>query len=120
LEAAHAVLFTEGEFDALVAHQEAGSLVTAVSLGSASASLQDRWLLDLVTVPLILAAYDMDKAGSKGAARLQALSRRVHVVQVPQGKDITEYHLQGGDVYGWLDDELNRIRENAILSPQER
>jgi hypothetical protein len=44
----------------------------------------------------------------------------VHVVQVPQGKDITEYHLQGGDVYGWLDDEMNLIRENAILSPQER
>jgi DNA primase len=120
LESAQAVLFTEGEFDALVAHQEAGSLVTAVSLGSASATLQDRWLLDLVTVPLILAAYDMDKAGTKGAARLQALSQRVHIVPVPQGKDITEYHLKGGDVYGWLDDELNRIRENAILSSQEQ
>jgi DNA primase len=74
----------------------------------------------LVTVPLILAAYDMDKAGSKGAARLQALSRRVHVAPVPQGKDITEYHRPGGDVYGWLDDALSQIRENAILSSQER
>ncbi len=111
---AQAVLFTEGEFDALIAHQEAGTLVTAVSLGSASATLQDRWLLELVTVPLILAAYDTDKAGTRGAARLQALSRRVHVVQVPQGKDITEYHRQGGDVYGWLDNTLNQARQNVI------
>jgi len=33
LEGARTVLFTEGEFDALVAHQEAGRLVTAVFSG---------------------------------------------------------------------------------------
>jgi len=58
---------------------------------------------ELVTVPLILVAYEVDKAGAKGAARWQALSRRVHVVQVPWGKDITEYHLQDSDVYTWLE-----------------
>jgi DNA primase len=120
LEGAETVLFTEGEFDALIAHQEAGRLITAVSLGSASATLNDRWLLDLVTVPLILAAYDMDKAGAKGAARLQALSRRVHVVQVPWGKDITEYHLRGGDVYTWLENELRQARQDAISKSKER
>ncbi len=114
LEGAQVVLFTEGEFDALVAHQEARRLITAVSLGSASATLNDRWLLDLVTVPLILAAYDTDKAGAKGAARLQALSRRVHIVQVPWGKDITEYHVRGGDVYKWLENELRQARESAL------
>ena len=108
-------MFTEGEFDALVAHQEAERLVSAVSLGSASATLNDRWLLDLVTVPLILAAYDVDKAGAKGAARWQALSRRVHVVQVPWGKDITEYHRRGGDVYTWLENELREIEQQARL-----
>ncbi len=116
LEGAQAVLFTEGEFDALIAQQEAGRLVTAVSLGSASATLNGRWLLDLVTVPLILAAYDMDKAGAKGAARLQALSRRVHVVQVPWGKDITEFHQQGGDMYEWLERELQQVREKALVN----
>jgi len=117
---AKAVLFTEGEFDALLAHQEAEPLVTAVTLGSASAWLPRRWLLDLVPVPLILAAYDLDQAGSKGAARLQALSRRVHVVRVPWGKDITEYHLQGGEVYTWLARELRQARQQAILQPNAR
>ncbi len=37
LEDARVALFTEGEFDALVAHQEAERLVSAVSLGSARA-----------------------------------------------------------------------------------
>ncbi len=120
LEGAETVLFTEGEFDALIAHQEAGRLITAVSLGSASATLNDRWLLDLVTVPLILAAYDVDKAGAKGAARLQAISRRVHLIQVPWGKDITEYHLRGGDVYTWLENELRQARQDAISASKER
>jgi DNA primase len=66
LQSAKAVLFCEGEFDALLAHQEAEPLVTAVSLGSASSGLSDRWIIDLVTVPLILVAYDVDKAGAKG------------------------------------------------------
>lgn len=120
LAGAKAVLFTEGEFDALLAYQEAEPLVTAVTMGSASAWLPQRWILDLVPAPLILAAYDLDQAGSKGAARLQALSRRVHVVRVPWGKDITEYHLQGGEVYTWLARELRQARQQAILQPNAR
>lgn len=119
LEDAQAVLFTEGEFDALLAHQEADGMVAAVTLGSASARLADSWVFDLARVPVILAAYDLDRAGEKGAARLQALSSRVHVVHVPWGKDLTEYHLQGGDVYMWLADELRLARHDAILSESE-
>ena len=115
LQGANAVLFCEGEFDALLAHQEASDLVAAVSLGSAGNPLSDRWISDLVTVPLLLVAYDVDQAGAKGAARLQTLSQRVHVIRVPYGKDITEYHLRGGDVFTWLSGELRRVRQEAIL-----
>ena len=114
------MLFCEGEFDALLAHQEAEPLVTAVTLGSAGTGLSDRWIGDLVTVPLILVAYDMDRAGAKGAARLQALSQRVHVIRVPYGKDITEFHLQGGEVFTWLAHELRRVRQDAIVTPPVR
>lgn len=116
---AKAVLFTEGEFDALLAHQEAGSLVSAVTLGSAANTLNDRWALDLLCVPLILAAYDTDRAGMKGAARLQSLSSRVHTIQVPKGKDITEFYQKGGDVFDWLAHELRRVRLNAIVELSE-
>jgi len=120
LPGAKAVLFCEGEFDALIAHQEAEPLVTAVSLGSAGTNLSDQWIGDLVTVPLILVAYDVDQAGAKGAARLQALSRRVHVIRVPYGKDITEFHLQGGEVFTWLAHELRRVRQDAMVTPPAR
>ena len=118
LDGAPAALFCEGEFDALLAHQEAAPLVAAVTLGSASRRLSDRWLLELVTVPLILVAYDVDQAGSKGASRLQALSRRVHVVRVPWGKDITDFHLQEGSVYSWLSQELRRVRQETIFQAE--
>lgn len=115
VEGAPAVLFTEGEFDALIAHQEASDLVAVVSLGSANARLADRWLLDLVTVPLILAAYDGDQAGAKGAERLQALSQRVHTVRVPWGKDITEFFQKDGDVFTWLANELRQARGGTAI-----
>ena len=115
---ARAVLFCEGEFDALVAHQEADLLVSAVSLGSASNTLSERWLIDLVTVPLILVAYDADKAGLKGSARLKALSERVHTIQVPKGKDITEFYQQSeeGYLFTWLARELRQVREQTMLA----
>jgi DNA primase len=116
LTEAKAVLFCEGEFDALLAHQEAEWLISAVTLGSASKTLYDRWAIDLVSVPIILVAYDADRAGMKGAARLQMVSDRVHTIRVPEGKDITDYHLMGGDVYTWLAYELRRVRQMRLES----
>ncbi len=34
-------------------------------------------------------------------------------------KDITEFHLQGGEVFTWLAHELRRVRQDAILSAAE-
>lgn len=119
LRGAKAALFCEGEFDAMLAQQEGEPLVAAVTLGSASNRLNRRWLVELVNVPIVLAAYDVDQAGEKGAARLQALSERVELVKVPWGKDLTEYQLQGGEIYGWLARELRRVRQKAILAMSE-
>jgi len=115
LGGASAVLFCEGEFDALLARQEAARLVAAVTLGSASVRLAARWYGELVRAPVILAAYDRDEAGQKGAARLLALSRRVRLARLPWGKDLTEYHLQGGDVQAWIASELERVSRETIL-----
>jgi DNA primase len=120
LKGARAALFCEGEFDTLLAQQEGEPLIAAVTVGSASCRLNRRWLGDLVSVPIILAAYDMDLAGEKGAARLQALSGRVQVIHVPWGKDLTEFHQQGGHLYSWLARELRSIRQNAILAATGR
>jgi DNA primase len=97
-----AVLFVEGEFDALLATQEAGDLLAVVTLGSAVSTLHRRWYTSLVTCRHLLVAYDADEAGRKGATRLRELTRRARLIQVPQGKDITEFVLQGGDLREWL------------------
>jgi DNA primase len=95
-------LFVEGEFDALLASQAAGDLLAVVTLGSAVNTLHRRWYAALTACQGLLVAYDADEAGRKGAARLRDLTQRAHVVQVPQGKDITEFVLEGGDLRRWL------------------
>jgi DNA primase len=95
-------LFLEGEFDALLASQAAGDLVAVVTLGSTVNTLHWRWYAALTACQGLLVAYDADKAGQKGAARLRDLTRRARIVQVPRGKDITEFVLQGGDLRQWL------------------
>jgi DNA primase len=119
LKGAKAALFCEGEFDALLAHQEAEPLVAAVTLGSAGNRLHHRWLADLVSCPILLAAYDMDEAGEKGAARLCSLSPRMHPVRVPWGKDLTEFQMQGGCLYSWLARELRQVREKALAKGEK-
>src|SRR5690606_33879223 len=99
-------LFCEGEFDALLARQEAGNLLTPATLSSAPAILSLRWYAELTHCHTILVAYDRDAAGEKGANRLLSLSPRFRPIEIPVGKDITEFHLNGGDIYAWIADEL--------------
>lgn len=100
------VLFCEGEFDALIAGQEAGELVAAVTLSSATAMLSSRWYAELTHCHTMLVAYDRDPAGEKGTQRLLSLSPRFREITVPQGNDISNFYLNGGDVYGWVEAQL--------------
>lgn len=99
-------LFCEGEFDALLTRQEAGDLAAVVTLSSATAALSSRWYAELTHCHTLLVAYDRDTAGERGANRLLALSPRFRSIQVPYGKDIGEFHLQGGDIYAWIADAV--------------
>jgi DNA primase len=107
-------LFCEGEFDALLARQEAGSLISPVTLSSATAILSSRWYAELTHCHTILVAYDRDAAGEKGANRLLSLSPRFRPVEIPAGKDITEFYMKDGDVYHWINHALN---DHRVLEP---
>lgn len=105
--AAHNIaLFCEGEFDALLAQQEAGKLIAVVTLSSATGSLSPRWYAELSHCHTILVAYDRDAAGQKGANRLLSLSARFRPIELPAGKDITEFYMTGGDLYHWIEQAL--------------
>ena len=96
---------TEGEFDCLLAWQEVGALMGAVTMGSCSKGVDARALPHLLGLTRVLVAYDNDEEGRKGAAKLAASSGRMRVVQVPEGKDISEFYDRGGDVVSWLTNE---------------
>jgi len=66
LHRSNIALFCEGEFDALLVQQEAGGLVSPVTLGSATARLTTRWYGELVGHRTILVAYDRDEAVRRG------------------------------------------------------
>jgi len=99
---------TEGEFDCLLAWQEAGALMGAVTLGSCTKGVDARALPHLLGLTRVLVAYDNDEEGQKGAAKLAASSGRMRVVRVPQGKDISEFFDGGGNVLDWLAEEAGR------------
>jgi hypothetical protein len=107
-------LFVEGEFDAMVAWQELRDVISVCPLGSATNQPDlATWGAYLAPLNLVLAAYDADEAGQRGARALQALSERVRLVGLPASatapggtKDITDFVLQGGELWPWLKGEL--------------
>jgi DNA primase len=107
-------LFVEGEFDAMLAWQELRDVISVCTLGSAT-NQPDlvTWGPYMAPLRLVLAAYDADEAGQRGARALQALSERVRLVSLPSSelsmagaKDITDFVLQGRELWPWLKGEL--------------
>ena len=99
------IVITEGEFDALIAHQVGGQFVRALAIGSAAnARIDRRWYGRLLTAPRILVRMDADVAGENAAKQLAAVSNAVRCVQVPAGKDVNEFYLTAGGeaVTAWL------------------
>jgi len=86
----------------------AGDLVCAVTLGSATNTLQRRWYSELVNAPQILSLLDNDGAGNKAAAQLGSISKRVKRVIVPEGKDLTDFlkATNFATVRGWIAGQL--------------
>jgi hypothetical protein len=54
----------------------------------------------------VLVRHDADEAGMRGAKRLAKTSPLFRPVQVPHGKDISEFYQAGGDVYFWIEQAL--------------
>jgi hypothetical protein len=107
-------LLTEGEFDCMLADQWLYDVAGCATLGGASKRLDlATWGVYLLPVRAILAAYDLDPAGRAGLADLLHKSARIHPVRVPSlragGKDLTDYHQAGGDLYEWFKYNLDGL-----------
>jgi DNA primase len=97
------IFFTEGEFDTLLLHQEAGDLLGVATLGGAPEKYKfGRFGKFIGAAKTIIVAYDMDPAGKKGQEYWQGLSERVKVIRIPTGNDITDYWISGGNLREWI------------------
>jgi DNA primase len=111
-----AMVVTEGEFDAVLLHQEAGDLAGVATLGSAVARLPDAWVPYLLGLQSLLVAYDTDSAGIKGAAMWESICPRAQRIVPLAGKDVTDYYLSGGDLRAWVQFALSARWEPAAAS----
>lgn len=73
------LLLVEGDFDMMLAWQEAGDLVDVATIGSAAAGLGDRWLSYVLRYQRVFLAYNNDEAGGNCAERLKWLARAERV-----------------------------------------
>lgn len=102
------VFLVEGEFDAMLLHQEAGDLVGVGTFGSASIREIDyRWVSRLLCSQRIFIVGDSDKAGREFMSALSGFSHRFHCVHIPRGKDVTEYWQSGEKLREWINHLLH-------------
>ncbi|HWE39301.1 MAG TPA: CHC2 zinc finger domain-containing protein [Isosphaeraceae bacterium] len=103
-------LLVEGEPDALLAFQAVGHVVNPMTLGGASQAPAPEAAAALAACPAWLVATDHDGPGDDAARRLAALApHKAHRVWLPEGKDLTDFVVAGGDAPAWLRGEFRRL-----------
>ena len=111
------LILVEGEFDALLLNQELGDLAAVVTLGSASAQLDERVRFELNRAKPIFAAHDADAAGDRAAAGWS--SRVIRVRPPAPDKDWTDAARAGVNLRRWWSDRLAGIEQPDRLDAQE-
>lgn len=97
------VFVVEGEFDAMLLHQEAGDVADVLTLGSAGGRPADEQLIYLLGAHRFHVATDADDAGEKAAAHwFELVGKRGHRLTSPGNhKDVTDAWKAGADLRAW-------------------
>lgn len=97
-----AAVVVESELDAILIDQEAGDLVTAVALGSASARPDEATHVLLSGMARIVVALDADPAGNKASGFWLTTYHHAALWPPYGGKDPADARQVGMSVRGWL------------------
>jgi DNA primase len=115
-------LFTEGEFDCMVAEAHLDDVVGVASWGSATQQEIDMDMLweyadVLLAGQVAIYVMDNDEAGERALDKLKLLGERIIAVRSPRGyKDLTEYWQEGNDLWEWFKE---MILETGIVLPTD-
>lgn len=114
------VVMCEGEFDALLLRQEAGDIVDAITVGSASDRASPEIVRCLLGAPSILVCTDCDEAGERAVRYWQSMSTRVRRIRTLEGLDVTDTFLSGGNLRLWILEILTEPEARANVSVDKR
>ncbi len=97
------VVVVESDLDGILISQQAGDLVSAVSLGSVSLRPDQETHKHLRTAEVILLALDADEAGARNVSWWkEQFGDKVKRWPVPVGKDPGEAFRAGVDIRAWI------------------
>lgn len=92
----------EGEFDCMISDQAIGVAFSVATLGGVA----KQWDLFktgpyLMTVQIVLVAYDRDSAGQNDPSNMVALGNTLREIHLPEGpwKEINEFFPVGNDTW---------------------
>lgn len=115
------IVIVESALDAAILYQEAGDLVTAVALGSATNrpdSFTDSYLSK---AKQIFVCLDYDKTGMNEISWWRLKYPEAHIVFTPTGKDIGDFHtipgLESSPVREWIESLLKNPQSEIRRKP---
>jgi DNA primase len=109
-------LFSEGEFNVMIAWQDLGEKIGIASIGGTARNRLDlaTWGAYLINLQQIYCIYDSDKTGNEGFEGFQKMAPRAKRLQLPAGvKDLNDFYLAGGDLAGWFESVTDAGQEAA-------
>jgi len=97
------IVIVESALDAIILYQEAGDLVHAIAMGSAQ-NKPDAYLKALMSKATdTFVCMDYDNAGFEAAKWWKDKFPAVKICFIPKGKDVGDYHIEGGPVRNWVE-----------------
>jgi DNA primase len=109
-------MLVEGEFDSIIVNQQIGHLVYAVTAGGATQTPHPSVMKALENCSRWLICADDDESGDKFARTwIKRGGKRAIRILLPHGKDVTDFHVSGGDLNAWLRSEAEQIQ--AAMRP---
>ena len=103
----------ESELDALLLYQEAGDLATMMAAGSAQCKPDAEVFARLRGAPAVLVTLDAEQSGYAAWKWWRGNLPNAFFCPVPFGKDPTEAHQQGADLWAWVDGLIPRSEKPA-------
>ncbi|GIW66100.1 MAG: hypothetical protein KatS3mg094_619 [Candidatus Parcubacteria bacterium] len=90
----------EGELDAILLHQEGYNSLT--NTGGGTTLWKDEWIEIVKRFKKIYLIPDRDESGEKWKRnlleKLEYVHNDIYIIEIPFGKDVTEFYQKGGDL----------------------